>query len=174
MNLISLCNLIKCFVVYTLPMKKYFWVILHISIVCLFQYVLTAINIHLFIYFYLFTFSHPLSLEIEVDINLMLPGDVLFLKPPGLELKFGFVCICYSSFSHFNLVLYIACPQRVSLPIKKMLLSVLRGQCCPSIWVWQPAADSTYLLCGAPFLKILTLWVGCGSLLLTIMAVGRT
>jgi hypothetical protein len=32
-------------------------------------------------------FPQPLSSETEVNMNLMPPGDVLFLLPPGLELS---------------------------------------------------------------------------------------
>ncbi len=51
--------------------------------------------------------------------------------------------------------------------LKKILWYVLRRQCCLSSRVWQPAADSNISL--AHFFKIWTCWVGCGSLLLTIM-----
>jgi hypothetical protein len=43
----------KCTVVYTQPMKNFLLVLLVISIVCLFHYFLTAINIHFLFFFFI-------------------------------------------------------------------------------------------------------------------------
>ncbi len=61
------------------------------------------------------------------------------------DLRSIFLTLSYSSKINGYL-----CHQRVSPPLKKKPWYVIRGQCCPSIWVWQPSADSNGSL--APFL----------------------
>ncbi len=64
------------------------------------------------------------------------------------------------SFAHFLLTLSysskintVLCPQRVSLRLKKTSWFVLRGYCCLSSRVWQPATDSNVYLEGFKFKK---------------------
>jgi hypothetical protein len=77
------------------------------------------------------------------------PNDFVNIIEPlgsfyGL-LKGSLLTLSYSS--KINGYLY---HQRVSPPLKKTPWYVIRGQCCPTIWVWQPTADRNGSL--APFL----------------------
>ncbi len=69
------------------------------------------------------------------------------LKKPEVYNSCDTVALTFSYSSKINWYFH---HQRVSPPMKKTQWYIIRGQCCPSIWVWQPSADSNVSL--SPFL----------------------